>query len=125
MIAPVLDHLWQSTLFACAAALIVLALRRHAARARYWLWFSASAKFLIPYRQCIGDTPAAKLAGLGSLRSEKFLGFIKHGVSIEGLESSTVAHWEAYEVVQTHGSSVWLVFATVDGAIQQIAVAIR
>jgi len=76
-------------------------------------------------RQCIGDTPAAKLAALGPLRSEKFLGFIKHGVSIEGPESSAVTHWEAYEIVQTHGSSVWLVSATVNGTIQQIAVAIQ
>lgn len=76
-------------------------------------------------RQCIGDTPAAKLAGLGPLRSEKFLGFVKHGVSIEGSESSAVAHWEAYKIVQAHGSSVWLVLATINGAIQQIAVAIR
>lgn len=76
-------------------------------------------------RQCLGDAAAAKLAGLGSLRSYEFLGFVKRGVSIEGSESSARAHWEAYEVVQTHGSSIWLVFATVDGAIQQVAVAIR
>lgn len=51
MIAAVFDHLWQSTLFACAAGLLVLmlALRRHSARARYWTWFAASVKFLIPF----------------------------------------------------------------------------
>jgi uncharacterized protein (TIGR03435 family) len=43
------NHLWQSTLFAAAAALLALALRRYPARARYWLWLAASAKFLVPF----------------------------------------------------------------------------
>jgi len=45
----VLNHLWQSTLFAGAAALAALALRRNSPRARYWLWLAASVKFLIPF----------------------------------------------------------------------------
>jgi beta-lactamase regulating signal transducer with metallopeptidase domain len=49
MIALALDHLWQSTLFAAGAGLLTLALRNHAARIRFWLWFSASLKFLIPF----------------------------------------------------------------------------
>jgi len=44
-----LDHLWQSTLFAAAIGLAVLLLRRHAARVRFWLWFAASVKFLLPF----------------------------------------------------------------------------
>jgi len=44
-----LDHLWQSTLFAVAAGLVALLLRRHAARVRFWLWFAASVKFLLPF----------------------------------------------------------------------------
>lgn len=43
------NHLWQSTLFAAAAALLALALRRYPARVRYWLWMAASVKFLIPF----------------------------------------------------------------------------
>jgi TonB family protein len=46
---PVIDHLWQSTLFALAAALLTLALRGNAARMRYWVWFAASVKFLLPF----------------------------------------------------------------------------
>jgi bla regulator protein blaR1 len=49
-IAPALgDHLWQSTLFAVAAGLLTLILRKNHARARYWLWLMASLKFLIPF----------------------------------------------------------------------------
>ncbi len=43
------DHLWQSTLVAIAAGLLTLVLRKHHARARYWIWFAASMKFLVPF----------------------------------------------------------------------------
>jgi bla regulator protein blaR1 len=43
------DHLWQSTLFACAAAALTLVLRKNQARIRYWLWLGASIKFLLPF----------------------------------------------------------------------------
>ncbi len=48
MTPALLDHLWQSTLFALAAGLLTLAFRRSGAAVRYGLWFAASAKFLIP-----------------------------------------------------------------------------
>ena len=49
-IAPSLaNHLWQSTLVAALAGLLTLALRKHHAHARYWLWLAASIKFLIPF----------------------------------------------------------------------------
>jgi uncharacterized protein (TIGR03435 family) len=43
------NHLWQSTLLAAAAALVALALRRHGAQVRYWVWLAASVKFLVPF----------------------------------------------------------------------------
>lgn len=43
------NHLWQSTLCVVAAWLVVLALRKNRAAVRYWLWFAASVKFLIPF----------------------------------------------------------------------------
>ena len=49
MTALLLDHLWQSTLFAAAAGLLTLAFRANSAAVRYWLWFAASVKFLIPF----------------------------------------------------------------------------
>ena len=44
-----LNHLWQSTLFALAVGLLTIACRRSHARVRYWLWFSSSLKFFIPF----------------------------------------------------------------------------
>ena len=42
-------HIWQSTLFAGAAALLTLLLRRNRARTRYWVWFIGLVKFLVPF----------------------------------------------------------------------------
>src|SRR5271170_1942367 len=58
MLAAVINHLWQSTLFAGGVAIMTLILRHNSARVRYILWFSASVKFLLPF---------ALLAALGSL----------------------------------------------------------
>jgi uncharacterized protein (TIGR03435 family) len=43
------NHLWQSTLFAAAVAVVCFALRKNQARTRYWLWLAASLKFLVPF----------------------------------------------------------------------------
>ncbi len=53
-----LNHLWQSTWFAVAAGILTLLFRRNRAPVRFWIWFSASCKFLAPF---------ALLAGIGSL----------------------------------------------------------
>ncbi|HTZ99601.1 MAG TPA: M56 family metallopeptidase [Candidatus Aquilonibacter sp.] len=63
---PIANHLWQSTVFVLAAWLLTIALERNQARARYWLWMAASAKFLLPFSLLIAAgervrpaTPAA------------------------------------------------------------------
>jgi uncharacterized protein (TIGR03435 family) len=43
-----MNHLWQSTLFAIVVWLAALALRKNGARVRCWLWTAASVKFLVP-----------------------------------------------------------------------------
>jgi beta-lactamase regulating signal transducer with metallopeptidase domain len=49
VIAALLDHLWQSTLFLGGVALLALALQHNPARLRYRLWLLASLKFLLPF----------------------------------------------------------------------------
>jgi bla regulator protein BlaR1 len=51
------NHLWQSTIFAVVIGLLTFVLRRNHAGTRYWLWLSASLKFLFPF---------SLLAGLGT-----------------------------------------------------------
>jgi bla regulator protein BlaR1 len=47
--SPVGNHLWQSTLCVAAAWLLSVILRRNRAAVRYWIWFAASLKFLVPF----------------------------------------------------------------------------
>ena len=54
----ILNHLWQSTVFAGIAWLLTLTLKKNRAQTRYWLWFAASMKFLVPF---------TALVSLGSL----------------------------------------------------------
>ena len=49
MISELANHLWQSTLFAVAIGLLTVMCRQNHAGVRYWLWFSASVKFFIPF----------------------------------------------------------------------------
>ena len=47
-VSSLANHLWQSTLFAGAAGLLMLTLRNHHPRVRHGVWLAASCKFLIP-----------------------------------------------------------------------------
>ncbi len=49
MTGDLTNHVWQSTLFAAAAGLLTVAFRKNRANVRYWLWFSASVKFFVPF----------------------------------------------------------------------------
>src|SRR5678815_853783 len=57
MISELANHLWQSTLFAVAMGLLALMCRKNDASVRYWLWFSASVKFFMPFAllMALGD----------------------------------------------------------------------
>src|SRR5689334_10489878 len=48
-LAPLANHLWQSTLFAAVAALLTLVLRKDQAALRHAVWLAASVKFLVPF----------------------------------------------------------------------------
>lgn len=49
MLTEIVNHLWQSTLIVTAVAAIAAMLRDHGAHVRYWLWWAASVKFLVPF----------------------------------------------------------------------------
>jgi bla regulator protein BlaR1 len=49
MITALENHLWQSTVFCCVVALLMLMLRRNRAAVRHGLWLAASVKFLVPF----------------------------------------------------------------------------
>src|SRR5260370_35583352 len=45
----VVNHLWQSTVFAAVIGLATLAFRKNRAAVRHALWLAASIKFLVPF----------------------------------------------------------------------------
>jgi bla regulator protein blaR1 len=45
----VASHIWQSTICAATAGALAWMLRNNSASARYWVWFAAAMKFLIPF----------------------------------------------------------------------------
>lgn len=49
MLQEIANHLWQSTLFLCCIGVLCAFLREENARIRYWLWWAASVKFLVPF----------------------------------------------------------------------------
>jgi len=49
MLTEIVNHLWQSTLVLAAIAALAALLRDHGAHTRYWLWWAASVKFLVPF----------------------------------------------------------------------------
>ena len=74
-----LAHLWQSTWFALAAALVTLALRNNAARIRYAAWFAASVKFLVPFSLLtgLGETLPWPHTGAVPAISESFVSTLR------------------------------------------------
>ena len=72
-LSPLANHLWQSTLFAGAAWLLTLALRKNSARVRHWVWVAASIKFLIPF---------SVLTAMGGLIEWRTAPAIAPGVSV-------------------------------------------
>ncbi len=84
------NHLWQSTLFAFAAGLATLALRKNHARARHTIWLVASLKFLVPFSLLVAlggsvrwspPAPVASASGFVSTMEEISLPFIAPATS--------------------------------------------
>src|SRR5580698_2203094 len=44
----IINHLWQSSCFVLLAGLLALVLRKNSPKVRFWVWLSASLKFLVP-----------------------------------------------------------------------------
>lgn len=48
-LTPLGNHLWQSTVCVGIIWVLTIALKKNRAAVRYWLWFAASVKFLVPF----------------------------------------------------------------------------
>ncbi|MBM0103292.1 M48 family metalloprotease [Steroidobacter sp. S1-65] len=114
MAAMLALHLWQSTVVLIAAWVLTRLCRRNSAEVRYWIWFCASLKFLVPFAllQQLGDylgrslpAPLAldeklmgtgsaifvpTLAGVGDLSAHALPGIWKAAVIVWALGAATL-----------------------------------
>ena len=74
---PLANHLWQSTLFAALAGLLVLLLRNNHARARHWLWLAASVKFLVPFSLLVAIGSQLGWTTAAALPQNSFSAFVE------------------------------------------------
>lgn len=96
------NHLWQSTVFAGLVALAALALRRNEAKTRYWLWFVASIKFLVPFPM---------LVSLGNRVDAPVLGPVVPALAVEQI--STTFAPVAVSISAGHATTAWWPVAAV------------
>jgi bla regulator protein blaR1 len=74
------NHLWQSTIFTVVVGLLTFVLRRNHAGTRYWLWLSASLKFLFPFSLLVGlGTHLAWSQGSTATNTELYLAMTSVG----------------------------------------------
>ena len=71
------SHLWQSTVFACAAWLLTLALRCNRAGIRYAIWVAASLKFVLPFSLLISLGAHLPWLGGGRIQQPAFSSVVK------------------------------------------------
>ena len=78
MLTEIVNHLWQSTLIAFGVAALAATLRDHGAHARYWLWWAASVKFLVPFFLLSMLGSSARRSGRAAVRRRRLAGHDRH-----------------------------------------------
>ena len=109
----VLTHLWQSTLVLLAAWVLTRACKRNSAAVRYWIWFVASAKFLVPLTllQQVGDWLGRGLPE--PLPVDVALFESASAVFVPSLPSAIAASDLMLSQLTTIAAAVWLLGTTV------------
>lgn len=120
---PIANHLWQSTVFALVAGILLLALRKDQARVRYRVWLIASVKFLVPFSLLIGvgahfvrtHKDAVVHSSFYSLAEQASQPFTQQrtnaelpGAQSRRLEARPELFWFALQLIWTCGSAVVL-----------------
>jgi bla regulator protein blaR1 len=75
-LSPLASHLWQSTLFAVAAWLLTLTVRKNRAAVRYWIWLAASVKFLIPFSMLVSVGSQVEWRSAPPITQPQFAGML-------------------------------------------------
>jgi len=99
----IVKHIWESTVIAIAAGGVSLMLRRNSASVRYWVWFAAAVKFLVPF------ATLAALANQFSLPQSP-------RAATAVIETATIVFRGAAFPAITDATSIAIVFVWVTGA---------
>lgn len=98
MIQALLDHLWQSSLCAACIWLLALNFARNKASLRYWLWLTASLKFLVPFAlivavgALVGENRALVAAGAELARLKPIAQPFSGAAPIVGSPTASVSY---------------------------------
>jgi beta-lactamase regulating signal transducer with metallopeptidase domain len=114
-IGQVIDHIWQSTLFAIGIGLLTLAFRRNRARVRFALWLAASVKFLVPLAAIVSLgswfelSELAWLGGLGTAAASGSLAGLPlvGGIGESLARAATTALWPS-TITVSEVTGAWL-----------------
>src|SRR5205807_611652 len=107
-------HLWQSTLFAGAAGLLTLVLKRNRARTRFWVWFIALVKFLVPFGVLVSfgshlTMPqwAPKASALARAMTQPAISFVMGDVAPPAFTATPAASGNTIDPVPTILVGIW------------------
>ena len=113
--AALVNHLWQSTAVVGVACLLALALRKNHAQVRYWIWMSASIKFLVPFALLVSiGSHWARPGNLSYARSEIYYSMAQLGQpfmrsSLQNAASPVATHFAgARDWLPSLLAGVWL-----------------
>ncbi len=113
-----ITHIWQSTLFAGAAGLLTLLLRRNRARTRYWVWFIGLVKFLVPFAVLVSFgshltmpqwTPKAPALAraMAQTMTRPAISFVMGDVALPALAATPAASGNTSDPVPTILLGIW------------------
>jgi bla regulator protein blaR1 len=107
-------HLWQSTLFSGAAGLLTLVLKRNRARTRFWVWFIALVKFLVPFGVLVSfgshlTMPqwAPKAPALARAMTQPAISFVMGDVALPAFTATPAASGNTIDPVPTTLVGIW------------------
>ena len=98
----IVNHLWQSSCFVLLAGLLAFVLRKNSPKVRYWVWLSASLKFLVPFALMVSLGSAIKRP---AQRVVAFPSPVFSSIVVEMAEPFTPP---SYSTLPAHASVHWV-----------------
>jgi bla regulator protein BlaR1 len=108
VIPAIANHLLQSTVFAVVAGIVTLALRNNRARTRYWIWLTASMKFLVPFSLFVEIGHRLSWQSAPAIASQPRLAFVVDEISQPFVVAYTVPVASAPSIMPELLPGIWI-----------------